>query len=177
MSAVVPAVPIDSSVRCAIGRERSNWPILLRAARHTGHSSPPEWGRQAGERPRYEPPLPDVLAGGFSDRDCDALGHWLRDAGAKQAASAAQAAMAARGGAEREAAARALAGGRPASRGAMRNYYGSGGASGNRFSERDIQLSVRQRVAHTVQHLLRGRDWRRLPRGQADLGILSSVRS
>ena len=59
----------------------------------------------------------------------------------------------------------------------MRNYYGSGGASGNRFSERDIQLSVRQRLAHTVQHLLRGRDWRRLPRGQADLGMLSSVRS
>jgi hypothetical protein len=149
----------------------------MRLTSHTGHSSPPEWGRQAGERPRYEPPLPDVLAGGFSDRDCDALGHWLRDAGAKQAASASQAAMAARGGAEREAAARALAGGRPASRGAMRNYYGSGGASGNRFSEREIQLSVRQRLAHTVQHLLRGTDWRRLPRGQADLGILSSVRS
>ena len=83
--------------------------------------------------------------------------------------------MEARGEQARQAAARALAGGRPASRGAMRVYYGAAGAAANRFSERDIQLSVRQRLVHTVRHVLRGRDWRALPRGQADLRLLRSA--
>ena len=80
--------------------------------------------------------------------------------------------MAARGPGARKAAAQALTDGKPGSRGTMRVYYGSTGAAANRFSERDIQLSVRQRLAHIVRHLLHGKDWRQLPRGQLDLRIL-----
>jgi hypothetical protein len=118
------------------------------------------------------PPLPPALASGFSEADCDALGHWLRDQGAKEQASASAAARAAFGPDARQAAARALAVGKPSSRGRMRVYYGGAGASANRFSERVLQLDVRQRLVHTVRHLLRGRDWRSLPRGQLDLRIL-----
>ena len=51
---------------------------------------------------------------------------------------------------------------RPGSRTKMRVYYGQGG---NRHSERDTQLDVRQRMAHTLRVLLGSRDWRTLPRG------------
>ena len=142
---------------------------------HAGHATPPEYGRQIWTRPRYVPPLPAELADGFDEADCDALGHWLRSAAAKADASASAAAMAARGPDARKAAAQALTGGKPGSRGKMRVYYGSAGTAANRFSERDIQLSVRQRLAHIVRHLLRGKDWRQLPRGQLDLRILRSV--
>ena len=62
-------------------------------------------------------------------------------------------------------------------RGRMRIYYGVGGASSSRFSERKIQLSVRRRLVHTIRALLAGRDWRALPRGQGDLALLRSTRA
>ena len=55
----------------------------------------------------------------------------------------------------------------------MRIYYGTAGSTGTHFSERDVQLRVRQRLIHTVRWILKDRDWRSLPRGQADLGLLS----
>ena len=54
----------------------------------------------------------------------------------------------------------------------MRVYYGQGGAGGTRFGQRALLLSVRQRLARTVRAVLAGKDWRSLPRGQADLAIL-----
>ena len=79
-----------------------------------------------------------------------------------------------RGTAARSAAATALRAGSVNGRGRMKVYYGSAGAARNRFSERERQLDVRQRLTHTVRALLRGKDWRTLPRGQADLAILSA---
>lgn len=117
----------------------------------------------------------EPLQVGFSDRDIDALGHWLRDKLAKAEASASEAAAAAAPDAARRAAAIASLPGAPASRGAMRNYYGEGGASNTRFSERWTQLRVRQRLAHTVRALLEGRDWTRLERGAKDLTLLRSL--
>ena len=144
---------------------------------HSAHATPPELGRSIGVRPRYAPALPAALSDGFDDADCEALGHWLRDAGAKQQATASAAAMATRGTDARAAAARALVPGRPGARQAMRVYYGAGGASSNRFSERDVQLRVRQRLVHTVRHIIEHHPggWRALPRGQADLSLLRSV--
>lgn len=111
---------------------------------------------------------------GFSDRDIDALGHWLRDKLAKGEASASAAAAEAAPADARRAAAIASLPGAPASRGAMRNYYGESGATATRFSERWTQLRVRQRLAHTVRALLEGRDWKQLERGHLDLSMLRS---
>ena len=78
---------------------------------HTAHATPPEWARQLGEHPRLGVQLPPELEMGFSEADCDALGHWLRDSGAKADASAAQAARdAAPAQARREAAIASLPG-------------------------------------------------------------------
>ena len=55
----------------------------------------------------------------------------------------------------------------------MRVYYGQGGSCHTRFSQRAQLLSVRQRLVRTVRAVLAGRDWRALPRGQADLAILA----
>ena len=56
----------------------------------------------------------------------------------------------------------------------MRVYYGQGGSGGTRFGQRAQLLAVRQRLVRTVRQVLEGRDWRSLPRGQADLAILES---
>ena len=147
---------------------------------HTMHASAPEWSRCIGEFPSLVGPdgeplsLPESLAKGFNDSDADTLGNWLRDSGAKQEATAAEAAAAAPAGQARRAAAVAALPGRRAQKGAMRVYYGQGGALGNRFGHRFKLLSARQRLVHTVRAVLVGRDWRRLPRGQADLKLLKS---
>jgi hypothetical protein len=139
---------------------------------HTLHVAGPEWARCITQKPRPPVPLPAPLVAGFDGADCDALGHWLRDPGAKAQAAAAQAAADAAPAEARRAAAIAALPGRPSQRGAMRVYYGQAGALQNRSSERFIQLDVRQRLVHTVRHMLAGRDWRELPRGIADLDIL-----
>ena len=141
---------------------------------HSGHASPPEWARTLGTNPAARcPDLPASLARGFDGEDCDALGHWLRDAGAKAEASAAEAARDAVPADARRAAAIAALPGRPAVRGAMRVYYGLAGTGGARISERVIQLGVRQRLAHTVRAFIGERRWQDLPRGPADLGLLA----
>ena len=58
----------------------------------------------------------------------------------------------------------------------MRVYYGQGGATRNRFGQRATLVSVRQRLVRTVRAILAGRDWRDLPRGQADLALLAPAR-
>jgi hypothetical protein len=144
---------------------------------HSLHASPPEWARTIGEWPQWCAPraqLTSGLAHGFSESDTNALGHWLRDAGAKQTAAAAHAAtMAAPALARREAAIASLPGNR-STRGNMNVYYGQAGTGGQRVSERMLQLRVRQRLVHTVRAALNGRDWRDLPRGIDDLSILES---
>ena len=57
----------------------------------------------------------------------------------------------------------------------MRIYYGNGGALQNRVGQRFKLLRVRQRLVHVVRAVLRGRDWRALPRGQRDLALLQSA--
>ena len=140
---------------------------------HSLHASNPDWGGLIGQRPDFEGVVLDRgLEHGFDDADRDALGNWLRDAGAKSEASAAEAARTAPAGGARLAAAVASLPGRRSSRGTMRVYYGQGGAGGTRFGQRAQLLSVRQRLARTVRAVLAGKDWRFLPRGQADLAIL-----
>ena len=143
---------------------------------HSAHASLPEWGAAVGENPMLEGvTLAPELALGFSDADIDALGNWLRNAAARNEASAAEAARAAPAEQARRAAAIATLPGRAASRGAMRIYYGQGGALGNRVGQRFKLVRVRQRLVHVVRAALRGREWRSLPRGQKDLGILRST--
>ena len=131
---------------------------------HTVHLSVPEWGRTIGEYPRYrDVTLPPGCERGFTDgpgggSDCNALGHWSRDPGAKAEATAAEAAMAAGGEEARRAAARALGGGGAAPRGDMALYYGTGEG---RQSERVKQMGVRQRLAHIIRAIIqREGDWR-----------------
>jgi len=139
---------------------------------HSAHASPPEWARIIGVNPRFSS-LPELLQKGFEPVDSDALGHWLRDAGAKAEATAAQAAQDAAPADARRAAAIASLPGRGSVRGAMRIYYGLAGLGGTRISERVTQLSVRQRLAHTVRAIIGARRWQDLPRGPADLTILA----
>ena len=99
----------------------------------------------------------------------------MRDANAKSEATASEAASNARPADARRAAAIASLPGKGASAGAMRNYYGAAGASSSRVSERVTQLRVRQRLTHIVRAALaaKGLPWTELPRGRADLAILS----
>lgn len=139
---------------------------------HTGHASPPEYGRDLGEPLRLGPvPVPPGLEAGFSGPDCDALGHWLRDAGAKQEANATAAARAAGGDEARAAAARASLPGRTAIRQQSRIYYNAGSTQ-NRRSERDVQLCVRQRLMHTLRAVISHYGVSDLPRGQENLKLL-----
>ena len=137
---------------------------------HSLHASNPDWGGLIGQRPDFEGVALDRgLEHGFDDADRDALGNWLRDAGAKSEASAAEAARAAPAGGARLAAAVASLPGRRSSRGAMRVYYGQGGAGGTRFGQRALLLSVRQRLARTVRRV--GRQGLALsPAGPSGLG-------
>ena len=136
----------------------------------------PDWAHAIGQHPKYTPPLPTGLQDGFTGEDVGALGLWLRDEGAKQQATAEEAAREAQNRDARLAAAKASLRGRPAVRGEMRIYYGMAGTTANRFSERFIQLRVRQRLCHTIRERLRQEgDWRSLPRGQGDIGILQHV--
>ena len=152
----------------------------MRISGHSLHASGPDWSRAIGRNPAILGHddaivvLPGQLAHGFDDEDADALGLWLRDAAAKQEASAAAAAAAAPEGAARREAAIAALPGRRSKRGAMRVYYGQGGAAGTRVGQKFKLLSVRQRLARTVRAILAGRDWRYLPRGQAVLALLRS---
>lgn len=145
---------------------------------HSAHASEPEWGTSIGESPS----IPDVvlspeLAVGFNDSDIDTLGNWLRSAAARSEAEVAEAARSAPPAQARRAAAVAATSGRPASRGAMRVYYGAGGALANRVGHRFKLLRARQRLVHVVQAILRGKNWRALPRGQLDLELLRSRES
>ena len=60
----------------------------------------------------------------------------------------------------------------------MRVYYGQGGALSNRAGERAKQLDVRQRLVRTVREVVATKvgDWRKLPSGLADTGVLRSTR-
>ena len=153
---------------------------------HSTHASPPDWGRALGETPLIAGvELPAELAVGFSDRDIDVLGHWLRNQALKAETTAEAAAIAAPAGKERRSAAIASMPGKAASKGAMRNYYGQPGDGSTRVSERFNQLRVRQRLTRIIRAILRARfptgttgvDWRRMPRGQADLRLLASTSS
>jgi hypothetical protein len=147
---------------------------------HSAHVSGPEWSRCIG----YAPSIPDgeggtvVLPGqlalGFTEDDADTLGLWMRDAGAKNEASAAEVAAAAPAGQARREAAIASLPGRRSRQGSMRVYYGQGGSTGTRFGQKFKLLSARQRLARIVRAVIGARDWRMLPRGQADLALLRS---
>ena len=141
---------------------------------HSGHATFPDWARAIGQDVSVRG-LDDLLKLGFSPDDVDALGHWLRDAGAKAESTAAEAARAAQPANARRAAAVASLPGKGASAGAMRNYYGASGSNAARVSERAIQLRVRQRLLRIVRAAIAatGLDWTALPRGQADLAILA----
>jgi hypothetical protein len=119
--------------------------------------------------------LPGALAAGFIEEDADTLGNWQRDVNARNESSAALAAAQAPEAQARRAAALASLPGRRSQRGAMRVYYGQGGSTHNRFGQRFKLLSARQRLVRTVRAILGTRDWRFLPRGQADLALLKSV--
>jgi hypothetical protein len=145
---------------------------------HSGHVSPPEWARAIGERPHFTFPLSAGLEDGFTDRqggDSDALGHWLRDADARESSSTAYADSSE---ANTKPPAAPTARGRSGSHGRMRVYYGMSGATSNRVGERFKQLDVRQRLTRTIADILRAKcpDWTRLPGGQRDLDLLRSVR-
>ena len=142
---------------------------------HSFHASPPEWARQLGNRiTRLGLEADEELRMGFDEADFKALGNWLRDAGAKNEADVAIAAMEAEPAEARKAAARAALPCQPATRGIMPVYYGTPGRGNTRQSERVIQLRVRQRLAHTIRRLIQNEGgWRCLPRGQMDLAILS----
>ena len=135
----------------------------------------PDWARAIGRLPLWDFEIPSQLSMGFDGEDVQALGLWLRDAGAKSEASAEQAAREEAGRDTRLAAARAQVGGLPATRRSMPVYYGLAGASANRVSERFTQVRVRQRLAHTIRLLVsKAGGWLSLPRGPDDLQILSS---
>ena len=145
---------------------------------HSCHLAAAEWSRCIGEHPSLRDAdgqtivLPELLARGFSDSDADTLGNWLSDAGAKAEATAAHAAAAAPGAEARRAAAVAALPGRRSQQGTMRVYYGAGGTGGTRFGQKFKLISARQRLARVVRAVLKDRDWRFLPRGQADLALL-----
>ena len=153
---------------------------------HSDHVTFPEWSRVIGERPWFGFPLSDGLEYGFTDcdgGDSEALGNWLRDDHTKSAAVAARAVeaardAAARGEEARQAAARARAAASQGARKKMRVYYGQGGALSNRAGERAKQLDVRQRLVRTVREVVATKvgDWRKLPSGLADTGVLRSTR-
>ena len=142
---------------------------------HSFHASPPEWARQLGRMlTSLGPDIEGELRVGFDEPDFKALGNWLRDAGAKNEADAALAAMEAEPAEARKAAARAALPGQPATRGVMPVYYGGPGRGNTRQSERVIQLRVRQRLTHVIRRLIQNKGgWKCLPRGQKDLAILS----
>ena len=141
---------------------------------HSMHATFPDWARTIGPQPNFESSLPEPLKRGFGGEDVQALGHWLRDEGAKAEATAEQAARDAEGWDARRAAAIASLRGRPATRGRMANYYGMAGTAANRFSERAVQLRLRQRLAHTVKFLIdQAGGWMTLARGQADIATLT----
>ena len=142
---------------------------------HSFHASPPEWARQLGRMlTSLGPGIEGELRVGFDELDCRALGNWLRDAGAKNEADAALAAMEAEPAEARRAAARAALPGQPATRGVMPVYYGGPGRGNTRQSERVIQLRVRQRLTHVIRRLIQNKGgWKCLPRGQKDLAILN----
>ena len=143
---------------------------------HSMHATMPDWARAIGTEPRYASVLPGPLQKGFDDNDVGALGLWLRDEGAKQEATAQQAAIEAQGRPARQAAAQAMLRGRPAIRADMKIYYGLAGTSASRFSERFLQLRVRQRLAHVLRWLVAASGGpEMLPRGPADISILQSV--
>jgi len=141
---------------------------------HSGHATFPDWARAIGQDVII-PGLDDSLKCGFGPNDIDALGHWLRDAGAKAESTAAEAARAAQPADARRAAAVASLPGKGASAGQMRNYYGASGSNTARISERAIQLRVRQRLLRIVRAAVAatGLDWTALPRGMTDISILS----
>ena len=138
---------------------------------HSAHASFPDWARALGENivlpsVRY---LHPALARGFTEPDLDLLGHWLRSAEIKDQARAAAAAASAPPGMARRAAAIVQVKARARTAHKMHNYYGTGGATANRFSERIRQLSARQRLVHVIQIALDNRIWHALPRGQLDI--------
>ena len=112
------------------------------------------------------------------------LGHWLRDEGARQEASATEAARAAADPAHtRREAAIDLQPGRRAVAGAMRVYYAQRPRrvrtrNGARCSEHLLQMATRQRLIHLMRAALRIVDWPALPRGPtADISALVAVRT
>jgi hypothetical protein len=119
------------------------------------------------------------LSRSFDALELDVLGHWLRDEGARQEASATEAARAAADPAHtRREAAIALQPGRRAVAGAMRVYYAQAGSNGARCSEHLLQMATRQRLIHLVRAALRIVDWPALPRGPtADISALVAVRT
>ena len=140
------------------------------------HASPPDWARAIGVDPNFSWQLPEQLRGGFVEQDVGALGLWLRDEGAKREASAEQAARDVQGRESRRAAAVANLRGRPAVRGQMQNYYGMAGTVANRWSERFVQLRVRQRLAHTLREIVtRAGGMASMLRGPADIRLLQSM--
>jgi len=135
---------------------------------HSAHATMPEWARcltaaTAGS-PAEKTSAELGLTTKFDDHERDALGHWLRDEGARGEATATEAAMAAPAELARRAAAVAALPGRRATKGAMRVYYGQAGANGARISERLTQLAVRQRIPHLMRGILREKPWQELPR-------------
>ena len=143
---------------------------------HSGHASIPDWARALGENivVPCDPPLAPELAKGFSEPELDLLGHWLRTAETKDESRAAEAAASSAPGMARRAAAIVLVKAKARSAHKMRNYYGTGGALANRFSERIRQLAARQRLTKVIQATLRrharsGRSWHQMPRGQLDI--------
>ena len=143
---------------------------------HSLHASLPDWARAIGVDPNFSWQLPEQLKGGFVEQDVGALGLWLRDEGAKREASAEQAARDVQGRESRRAAAVANLRGRPAVRGQMQNYYGMAGTVANRWSERFVQLRVRQRLAHTLREIVtRAGGMASMLRGPADIRLLQSM--
>jgi len=124
---------------------------------HSMHVAYAEWCRTIWSDPCLKSGLilPKELAKGFSDSDCGVCGHWLRDASARQEATANQAAVEATPEHARRAAALASMPGRSSTRGKMTTYYGRAGSVGNRFSERFNQLRVRQRLTHVLRLVIR----------------------
>ena len=145
---------------------------------HSGHASIPDWARSLGENITIQTatPMPPAVAKGFTEPELDLLGHWLRSAETKDESRASAAAASSAPNVARRAAAIVLVRARARTAHKMRNYYGTGGALANRFSERIRQLAARQRLAHAIRHILEGRVWHELPRGQNDILHLLSDR-
>ena len=144
---------------------------------HSAHATPSEWARQLLTYPTLKFELPSEYQRGFTQTEVNALGHWSRDAETKAEAAKARAIAIAAPDQRRRAIAMATADSIDTARNtAMQEYYGQPGASGNRFSERDLQIRTRLRLAKIVGIAVQySGGWRRLPRGQADLQIISSV--